>query len=129
MITIMRRRFNSQKQSLKRKIIAEWRGVYSEPETKPATLLSDEVVRALDKLKIGDAISESDILSAWNDIMPAVISQNTRPTGFKKGHIEISVLQPSILYTLDRQMKPEIIKKLQSVFGRKTLKGINFRLG
>ena len=112
----MRRRFNSQKQSLKRKIIAEWRGVYSEPETKPATLLSDEVVRALDKLKIGDAISESDILSAWNDIMPAVISQN-------------SVLQPSILYTLDRQMKPEIIKKLQSVFGRKTLKGINFRLG
>tara|TARA_B100000965_G_scaffold129753_1_gene108071 strand:- start:741 stop:1118 length:378 start_codon:yes stop_codon:yes gene_type:complete len=125
----MRRRLNSKTQSLKRKIIAEWRGVYSDPETKPATLLSDEVVRALDKLQVGDAISESDILCAWNDIMPAVISENTRPTGFKNGHIEISVLQPSILYTLDRQMKPDIVKKLQGVFGRKKLKGVNFRLG
>ncbi|MAH33887.1 MAG: hypothetical protein CMO42_01105 [Verrucomicrobiales bacterium] len=125
----MPRKKSSHKVHLKRKLLEEWRGLPLPRRTKPAKSLSNEVGSALDSLGVGSSITESDIMSAWNEMMPKVISENTRPTAFQNGYIEISVLQPSILYTLDRQMKMDIIKKFQSVFGKTNLKGVNFRLG
>ena len=107
----MPRKKNSHKVHLKRKLLEEWRGLPLPRKTKPAKSLSNEVGNALDLLGVGASITESDIMTAWNDMMPKVISENTRPTAFQNGYIEISVLQPSILYTLDRQMKMDIIKK------------------
>lgn len=114
---------------LKRQVIDEWRGLKSPRQGRPVKLLSQEVAVALEKLGVGAALSEEDMLKAWNEIMPPVISGNTKPTGFKNGILEVSVLQPSIHYTLDRQMKPDIVKRLQSLFGRKKVKGLKFRIG
>ena len=125
----MSRKKNCHKIHLKRKLLEEWRGLPLPRKTEPAKSLSNEVGEALDTLGVGSSITESDVMSAWNEMMPKVISENTRPTAFRNGYIEISVLQPSILYTLDRQMKMDIIKKFQSVFGKSNLKGVNFRLG
>ena len=125
----MPRKKNSHKVHLKRKLLEEWRGLPLPRKTAPAKSLSNEVGEALDTLGVGSSITESDVMSAWNEMMPKVISENTRPTAFRNGYIEISVLQPSILYTLDRQMKMDILKKFQSVFGKSNLKGVNFRLG
>ena len=125
----MPRKKNCHKVHLKRKLLEEWRGLPLPRKTKPAKSLSNEVGEALDILGVGSSITESDVMSAWNEMMPKVISENTRPTAFQNGYIEISVLQPSILYTLDRQMKMDIIKKFQGVFGKSNLKGVNFRLG
>ena len=125
----MPRKESSLKLHLKSKLLEEWRGLPVPRKTKPFKSLSNELGSALKLLGVGSSITESDILSAWNEMMPKVISENTRPTAFQNGYIEISVLQPSILYTLDRQMKMDIIKKFQSVFGKSNLKGVNFRLG
>ena len=125
----MPKKKSSHKVYLKRKLLEEWRGLPLPRKTKPAKSLSNEVGNALDLLGVGASITETDIMAAWNDMMPKVISENTRATAFQNGYIEISVLQPSILYTLDRQMKMDIIKKFQSVFGKSNLKGVNFRLG
>ena len=91
--------------------------------------ISDVVSVALKSLGVSKLLSEDDVVKAWNQIMPTVITENTRPTGYRNGMIEVSVLQPSIHYTLDRQMKPEIVKKLQSLLGREKVKGIIFRVG
>ena len=125
----MPRKKNSHKVHLKRKLLEEWRGLPLPRKPEPAKSLSNEVGEALDPRGVGSSITETDVMSAWNEMMPKVISENTRPTAFRNGYIEISVLQPSILYTLDRQMKMDILKKFQSVFGKSNLKGVNFRLG
>ena len=125
----MPRKVSSLKVHLKNKLLEEWRGLPVPRKTKPVKSLSSELGSALNLLGVGSSITESDIMSAWHEMMPKVISENTRPTAFQNGYIEISVLQPSILYTLDRQMKMDIIKKFQSVFGKSNLKGVNFRLG
>ena len=125
----MPRKVSSLKVHLKNKLLEEWRGLPVPRKTKPVKSLSNELDSALNLLGVGSSITESDIMRAWHEMMPKVISENTRPTAFQNGYIEISVLQPSILYTLDRQMKMDIIKKFQSVFGKSNLKGVNFRLG
>ena len=125
----MPRKISFQKLDLKRQLLEEWRGLPLPKKKFKTKSLSSEVGKALDKLGLSTSITESDIIAAWNEIMPKVISENTKPTAFRNGYVEISVLQPSILYTLDRQMKPEIIKKFQNVFGKAKLKGVNFRLG
>ena len=91
--------------------------------------LSDEVGEALEKLGMNAVIAAEDILDAWSDIVPPIIAGNTRPTRLINGCLEISVLQPAIHYTLEREMKPQLLKRLQSLFGRRHVREIRFRSG
>lgn len=125
----MARKFKTKHSILRQQLIDEWRGLESPNQTNSPKEISDVVSAALKGLGVSDLLSEDDVVKAWNQIMPTVITQNTRPTGFRNGMIEVSVLQPSIHYTLDRQMKTEIVKKLQNLFGRDKVKGIVFRVG
>lgn len=95
----------------------------------PPKALADEVAPALEKLGMNAVIGEEDILSAWCDIVPPIIAGNTRPSGLRDGCLEISVLQSAIHYTLEREMKPHLLKRLQSLFGRRHIRKIRFRLG
>ncbi len=125
----MKRIERGSAQRIKRQLIAEWRGmpaprVLSEP--KP---LCDEVGKALEKLGMNSVISAEDILNAWTEIVPPIIAGNTRPTRLIKGCLEISVLQSAIHYTLEREMKSQLLKRLQSLFGRRHVREIRFRAG
>ena len=91
--------------------------------------VAKEVSGALEKLGMDATFSEEDILTAWGQVVPPIIANNTRPSALRDGVLEISVLQPAIHYTLERQMRREILKRLQSLFGRRHLKDIRFRLG
>ena len=125
----MARKFKTKHSILRQQLIDEWRGLESPNQTNSPKEISDVVSAALKGLGVSDLLSEDDVVKAWNQIMPTVITENTRPTGFRNGMIEVSVLQPSIHYTLDRQMKTEIVKKLQNLLGRDKVKGIVFRVG
>ena len=91
--------------------------------------VADEVEGALEKLGLGAKLNEEEIMTAWSDVVPAIIANNTRPSALRDGVLEISVLQPAIHYTLERQMKRDILKRLQSLFGRKQIRDVRFRLG
>ena len=80
----------------------------SQDEISPPKQIGTVVSAALKGLGVSDMLTEDDVVRAWNQIMPPVITENTRPTGYKNGMIEVSVLQPSMRYTLDRQMKPAV---------------------
>ena len=128
-IVRMARKFKTKHSILRQQLIDEWRGLKSPDSIIPHKEISNEVSTALKSLGVSNLLSEDDVVNAWNQIMPPVITENTKPTGYRNGIIEVSVLQPSIHYTLDRQMKPEIIKKLQNLFGREKVKGVIFRVG
>lgn len=125
----MRRKQISRHRRIKRQLIAEWRGMSTPRKLAPPKALADEVAPALEKLGMNAAIDAEDILNAWCDIVPPIIAGNTRPSGLRNGCLEISVLQSSIHYTLEREMKPHLLKRLQSLFGRRHIREIRFRLG
>ncbi len=116
-------------QRLRRQLLAEWRGIIPPRKDWPARELGDEVGKALEKLGASSTITEEDILLAWSDVVPPVIAGNTRPSGLREGVLEVSVLQPAILYTLERQMKRDVVRLLQSRFGRKNIRDVRFRIG
>lgn len=114
---------------LRRQVLAEWRGVAPPRIDHPSKNLADAIGPALEKLGAKVSFSEEDIMEAWVDIVPQIISGNTRPSALRNGVLEISVLQPAILYTLERQMKREILSRLQSLFGRRHIRDVRFRIG
>ena len=114
---------------IRSQLIAEWRGMPVPRKLSPPKVLADEVAPALEKLGMNAAIDADDILNAWCDIVPPIIASNTRPSGLREGCLEISVLQPAIHYTLEREMKHHLLKRLQSLFGRRHIRVIRFRLG
>jgi len=125
----MVRKFKTKHSILRQQLIDEWRGLKSPDQISPPKEISGEVSAALKGLGVSDLLTENDVVKAWNQIMPPVITENTKPTGYRNGMIEVSVLQSTIFYALDRQMKSDIVKKLQNLFGREKVKGVVFRLG
>ena len=125
----MKRNDRARFQRIRRQLIAEWRGMPEPRKLAEPKSLSDEVGKALEKLGMNAVIAAEDILDAWCDIVPPIIAGNTRPTRLINGCLEISVLQPAIHYTLEREMKPQLLKRLQSLFGRRHVREIRFRSG
>ncbi len=114
---------------MRRQVLDEWRRMPAPRTGREAKSVADEVGAALEKLGMQTSFSEEDILTAWADIVPPIIAGNTRPSALRDGVLEVSVLQPAIHYTLERQMKREIVRRLQSLFGRRHLRDVRFRLG
>ncbi len=125
----MKKSNRASPQRIRRQLIEEWRRM-PEPRilSKPKAL-RDEVGKALEKLGMNTVIAAEDILNAWRDIVPPIIAGNTRPTRLTNGCLEISVMQPAIHYTLERDMKSQLLKRLQSLFGRRHIREIRFRTG
>jgi len=114
---------------IRSQVIAEWRGMPEPRKIAEPKALSDEVGFALEKLGMNAVIIADDIIAAWNDIVPPIIAGNTQPTQLLNGCLHISVLQSAIHYTLEREMKPQLLKRLQSLFGRRHIRELRFRLG
>ena len=47
----------------------------------------------------------------------------------QQGTLVVQVLQPTVLYELDRQWKPAILEKLRERFGTGRIQTVKFRLG
>ena len=125
----MSEKLRGKRQRLHAQVLAEWRGMAAPKVERPPKSVADEVSGALEKLGVGAALSEEEILTAWVDVVPPIIANNTRPSALRDGVLEISVLQPAIHYTLERQMKREVLARLQSLFGRRQVRDVRFRLG
>ena len=125
----MSEKLSSKRQRLHAQVVAEWRRMSRPKSDPPPKVMADEVAGALEKLGVGATLSEEEILTAWSDVVPPIIANNTRPSALRDGVLEISVLQPAIHYTLERQMKRDVLNRLQSLFGRKQVRDVRFRLG
>jgi hypothetical protein len=117
------------KPSLRARIIAEWRGLpehrFPRHNAKPVSALLDKVMT---ELGLGERLREEEVLSAWHDVVGTFISQHSTPSRLVQGVLHVRVLQPSMLYELDRTLRPEIVRKLKQRFGR-AVRDVKFRVG
>ncbi len=114
---------------LRSKVIAEWRGMPERPfpqdNWKPVAGVLEKLIT---QLGLGKRVREEEIMRAWSDIVGPFIAQHSTPQRLIEGVLHIRVLQPSMLYELDRTLRADIVAKLKARFGR-TVRDVKFRVG
>jgi predicted nucleic acid-binding Zn ribbon protein len=116
--------------SLRKRVIEEWRGLPESEEKLDRTLSIREVlVQLAPKLGLEARLREEEIISAWVEIVGDFFARHSRPVRLHQGLLVVNVLQPTVLYELDRQWKSLILTKLKTRFGAKVIKDIRFRVG
>lgn len=116
--------------SLRRAVIAEWRGLPSDPPRPDRTQsTADLLPNVMQKLGLKERLQESEILAAWKTLVGEFIAAHSCPTALREGILYVHVLQPALHYELERVTKPEILRKLKQRFGARTIRDLRFRLG
>ena len=113
----------------KRRILQEWRILPAVRKEREFKEVADEVGDVLKGFGLQEKFTENEVRAAWKDVVGEFIAQHTRPHSLLGRVLEVRVVQPSILYTLEREMKPRILSKLQAQFGRKAIHEVKFRIG
>jgi predicted nucleic acid-binding Zn ribbon protein len=117
-------------QPLRKRVLEEWRG-FPQPEEKADRTLSvrEVLLQLAPKLGLETRLREEEIISAWVEIVGDFFARHSRPVRLHQGLLLVNVLQPTVLYELDRQWKTLILAKLKKRFGGKLIKELRFRLG
>ena len=113
----------------KRRILQEWRILPAVRKEREVKELADEVGAVLKSFGLQEKFTENEVRAAWKDVVGEFNAQHTRPHSLLGRVLEVRVVQPSILYTLEREMKSRILSKLQAQFGRKAINEVKFRIG
>lgn len=116
-------------ESLRRKVIAEWRGLYEPPQRPDRCASVGQLLeKVMPRLGLKDRLSEAQIMEAWREIVGDFLAQHSIPSALNAGILTVQVLQPSVRYELDRSWKSQILKKLQARFGARIVREIRFRI-
>lgn len=115
---------------LRARALAEWRGLPVEyvREDRTATV-GDAVRKVMQSLGLGDRLKSGEVLAAWKEIVGDFFARHSSPQQLKDGVLYVSVLQPTVHFELDRVWKRDILAKLKTRFGARTVREIKFRLG
>ncbi len=115
--------------SLRRAVIAEWRGLPSEmPGPDRAQSTADLLPKVMQKLGLKERMQEEEVRSGWRALVGDFNADNSRPMALREGTLIVHVLQPALRYELERS-KPEILRKIKLRFGGRAVRDLRFRLG
>jgi predicted nucleic acid-binding Zn ribbon protein len=115
---------------LRARVIAEWRGM---PEAllsrDTARPVADALAKVMAALGLGDRLHEEEVKRAWKDIVGEFLATHSTPHSLSAGVLVIRVLQPTLHFEFERNLKPQIVQKLRARFGAKVVRDIKFRIG
>jgi predicted nucleic acid-binding Zn ribbon protein len=80
-------------------------------------------------LGLGDRLREDEVRRAWREIVGDFLATHSTPAALREGTLIVRVLQPTLLYELDRVWKPQLIQKLRQRFGARNVRDVKFRIG
>jgi predicted nucleic acid-binding Zn ribbon protein len=117
-------------EQLRARALAEWRGM---PE--PLVLadrgvpVADAVRKVMSALGLKERLNAEEVIGAWQGIVGDFVAKHSAPHSLKDGVLHVRVLQPTVLYELDRVWKRDILGRLKSRFGSRVVREIKFRIG
>jgi predicted nucleic acid-binding Zn ribbon protein len=115
---------------LRRRVIEEWRGLPDADDGADRTVsIRTVITEVARKLNCESLLREEEIISAWREIVGEFFALHSRPYKLAQGTLIVNVLQPTVLYELERSCKSVILAKLKKRFGGKTIKDLRFRSG
>ena len=115
---------------LRARVIAEWRGLPEPPAAPDRVVAVADGIRALMKsLGLSERLREEEVLASWKAVVGDFIAEHSQPQKLADGVLIVRVLQPTMLYELDRVLKTRILAKMRERFGTKVVRDIRFRIG
>jgi predicted nucleic acid-binding Zn ribbon protein len=117
------------KPHLRARVIAEWRGLPEIPFPKDTSQPIGVVLsKVIADLGLSARVKEEEIQAGWKSVVGDFLAQHSSPQKLIEGVLYVRVLQPAMLYELERTWRPEIVKKLKARFGR-AIRDVRFRVG
>ncbi len=111
----------------RRRILAEWRGVYVPPDLSGyERKVGDLVQRVLRRAGLPEQSSHEEMAAQWESLVGPFLAAQSRPTALRRGVLEVSVMQSAVRYELERQWKRKVLTRLQETFGRDRVKDVRF---
>lgn len=121
---------NSSLNHMQRRILAEWRGVEEPPDLSGHEHdLSRMLQKFLTQANLQDRLTEEDLDPIWATAVGEFNAQHSKALSFENGILYVAILQPSIHYTLQRELRSRILPKLKSALPGQTIRNVKFRLG
>ncbi|TAG08903.1 MAG: DUF721 domain-containing protein [Verrucomicrobia bacterium] len=120
---------NPRLSPLAKRVLAEWHGC-DEPLDVHAGVhraadMLDSILRASG---MQDGLLQQEVIDAWKKLAGEVVASHSAPVSIRNGHLILRVTQPTMRHHLE-QMKPLLLKRLQSVLGAEAIRSIQFSLG
>lgn len=113
-----------------RRLRAEWRGVYEPPDlSRFEKNVGDVVAQVLKKAGLNDRLAEETVTREWASMVGDFLAGQSKPTGLRGGVLQVAVLQSAVRYDMERNLKREILRRLQARFGKSVVKDLRFVAG
>ena len=114
----------------KMQVLAEWRR-YREPRSIEANLsaATDSVAKVMESMQLADQLGEEKIKEAWAEVAGEFLAKQSVPDSLRKGVLKVRVIQPAVKFTLERELKAQLLKRLQDQLGRELVKELKFFIG
>ena len=115
---------------LRARVLSEWRGLSEKPLSRDtARHVAEPMAKLMASLGLAERLHEEEVKSAWQGLVGEFIAGQSTPAVLRAGVLIVRVLQPSMLYELDRVWKGQLLEKLKRRFGARTIREIKFRIG
>ena len=82
----------------------------------------------LESIGIQGGLDEDRVKEAWSLLAGDLIAKQTEPVSLRKGCLTLKVLQPAMRYHLE-QLKPGLLRKLQSELGAENVTSLRLTIG
>lgn len=92
------------------------------------TRASDHLEKILETIGIQGGLAEDEIKAAWSKLAGEMIARQTEPVSLRRGCLTLKVTQPAMRFHLE-QLKPSLLKKLQTELGADQISSLRLTLG
>ena len=99
------------------------------PSPERTVSVKELIAQLAPKLGLQNRLREEEMLAAWNEIVGEFFAQHSRPARLANGVLHVLVLQPTVLYELDRRWKGMILEKIRVRCGSRLVREIRFSVG
>ena len=82
----------------------------------------------LERVGMKGGLDEDRVKEAWRELAGEVIASQTEPVSVRKRCLTLRVLQPAMRYHLE-QLKPQLLKKLQTELGQEHIQSLRLTVG
>ncbi|QQL44401.1 DciA family protein [Sulfuriroseicoccus oceanibius] len=112
------------------KALSEWRG-YAEPRSIETNLrpAGDLVRVVMQKMNLSDQMDEEEVKGAWAEVAGPFLAQQSFPDSLRAGILKVRVIQPTVKFTLERELKPQLLQRLQQKLGAQVVRDLKFFIG
>ncbi len=117
------------RRNMRADIVGQWVGAsrpldLNKNISKPA----DHIEAILETIGVQGGLDEDRVKEAWSSLAGELIAKQTEPVSLRKGCLTLKVLQPAMRYHLE-QLKPGLLRKLQSELGADNVLSLRLTIG